>query len=92
MEPFRELLKKPATKSVYLDAQLRNIFEQTRANIGQLASEGLRYYDITRPTMVITDYSKRGLGFVVMQRPTTLHSRAKPSPSPGACRRPGYFF
>ena len=68
MEPFRELLKKPAAKSVYWDTQLRSIFEETRSTIGQLASEGLRYYDITRPTMVITDYSKRGLGFVVMQQ------------------------
>ena len=68
MEPFRELLKKPASKSVYWDTQLRGIFEETRSTIRQLASEGLRYYDITRPTMVITDYSKRGLGFVIMQQ------------------------
>ena len=41
MEPFRELLKKPASKSVYWDTQLRSIFEETRSTIGQLASEGL---------------------------------------------------
>ena len=68
MEPFWELLKKPASKHVYWDAQLRTIFEKTRETVGTMAAEGLRYYDITRPTMVVTDYSKRGIGFVVLQQ------------------------
>ncbi|MPC57305.1 hypothetical protein E2C01_051282 [Portunus trituberculatus] len=53
MKPFRELLKKPSGKMVYWDSQLQDIFETTQQTIGQLAAEGLQYYDITRPTTVV---------------------------------------
>jgi len=59
MEPFRELLRKPSGKIVYWDSQLQSIFETTKETIGRLAAEGLQYYDITRPTAVFTDFSRR---------------------------------
>ena len=68
MEPFRELLRKPSGKTVYWDGTLDAIFRSTKETIGKLAAEGLRYYDTSRPTAVLTDYSRQGLGFIVMQQ------------------------
>ena len=68
MAPFRDLLKKPATKAVYWDDHLEAKFKQTKEIICQLAKDGLAYFDCTRPTMAITDWSKEGIGFVVLQQ------------------------
>lgn len=68
MAPFRDLLKKPAGSKVYWDEQLRLKLEQAKETICQLAKDGLAYYDRTRPTVVITDWSKEGIGFVVLQQ------------------------
>ena len=68
MEPFRDLLKKPSGKKVYWDEQLQQKLHQAKETICQLARDGLAYYDRTRPTTVITDWSKEGIGFVVLQQ------------------------
>lgn len=68
MEPFRELLKKPNGKHVYWDSTLDAIFKLKKETIGRLAAEGLRYYDTSRPTIVLTDYSRQGIGFLIMQQ------------------------
>ena len=60
MQPFRDLLKKPKTKSVYWDSQLEAQFKQSK--------DGLPYFDCTRPTMAIPSWSKEGVGFVVLQQ------------------------
>ena len=84
MEPFRDLLKKPAGRKVYWDEQLQQKLEQANDTICQLAKDGLAYYDRTRPTAVMTDWSKEGLGFVVLQQHCRCsavehHSAAKPA-------------
>ena len=68
MEPFRELLKKPSGKTVYWDDTLGALFTSAKETIKNLAAEGLRYYDTSRPTAVLTDYSRQGIGFLVMQQ------------------------
>ena len=68
MQPFRDLLKKPATKSVYWDSQLEAQFRQSKEVICKLARDGLAYFECTRPTIAITDWSKEGIGFVVLQQ------------------------
>ena len=68
MAPFRELLKKPSNKKVYWDDQLQKKFEQSKEIICQLAKDGLAYFDCSRPTTAITDWSKEGIGFVVLQQ------------------------
>ncbi|KAK3885183.1 hypothetical protein Pcinc_009086 [Petrolisthes cinctipes] len=68
MEPFRELLKKPNGKGEYWDNTLASIFKSTKETIRRLAVEGLRYYDTSCPTIVLTDYSRQGKGFLVMQQ------------------------
>ena len=68
MNDFRELLKKPSGKSVYWDEQLQEKFRRAQDTICHLAKDGLAYYDRTRPTVAITDWSKEGIGFVVLQQ------------------------
>lgn len=68
MAPFRELLKKSQKKQVYWDDHLKMKFHQAQEAICQLAKDGLVYYDKTRPTVAITDWSKEGLGFVILQQ------------------------
>ena len=68
MEPFRDLLKKPVGKKVYWDEQLQQKFQQAQSAICQLAGDGLSYYDKSRPTAAVTDWSREGIGFVILQQ------------------------
>ena len=68
MERFRDLLKKPTARTVYWDDQLQAKFKQSKEIICQLAKDGLAYFDCTRPTMAITDWSKEGIGFIILQQ------------------------
>ena len=68
MAPFRDLLKKNVNKKVYWDDNLRMKFEQAKVALCNLVSDGLAYYDKSRPTVVLTDWSKEGLGFVILQQ------------------------
>ena len=68
MAPFRDLLKKNATKKVYWDDQLDAKFKQSKEIICKMAEDGLAYFDCARPTMAITDWSKEGIGFIILQQ------------------------
>ena len=68
MSPFRELLKRPSNKHVYWDEQLQMKFHQAQEIICQLAKDGLAYYDKTRPSSAITDWSKEGIQFIILQQ------------------------
>ena len=68
MEPFRELLRKPQGKKVYWDTQLQQKFLEAKEIICKLAKDGLTFYDKDKPTIDITDFSKVGIGFVVLQQ------------------------
>ena len=78
MAPFRDLLKKQAGKHVYWDDQLKEKFQLAQDAICQLAKDGLVYYDKTRPTVAITDWSKEGLGFVILQQYCSCSSTEYP--------------
>ena len=58
MAPFRDLLKKPMQKKVYWDNVLQQKFEEAKGTICQLAKDGLRYYDKSRPTAALTEATK----------------------------------
>ncbi|KAG0723962.1 hypothetical protein GWK47_041627 [Chionoecetes opilio] len=68
MEPFRELLKKPGGKAVLLGQAVGAPLTSAKDTIGRLAAEGLRFYDVSRPTAVLTGYSRQGIGFLVLQQ------------------------
>lgn len=67
MEPFRELLRKTQGKKVYWNENLLK-FRQAKEVICKLPKKGLMFYDKDRLTMVVTDWSKVGIGFVILQQ------------------------
>ncbi|XP_063888612.1 uncharacterized protein K02A2.6-like [Scylla paramamosain] len=78
MNAFRELLKKPCGKAVYWDEHLQEKFRRAQDTICQLAKDGLAYYDKTRPTVALTDWSREGIGFIILQQFCHCSSAAAP--------------
>ena len=70
MEPFRELLQptKANSKKVFWDSQLKGVFEKTKLLVTEHAEKGLTYYDCKKETILITDWSRQGIGFVILQK------------------------
>ena len=60
--PF--LLRSPSGKAVYWNMQLEVLYTSAKDTIGQLAAEGLCFYDVLCPTAVLTDYSHQAIGFL----------------------------
>ena len=70
MEPFRELLlpTKANDKKVLWDSQLKELFEKTKLLATEHAEKGLTYYDCKKETILITDWSRQGIGFMILQK------------------------
>ena len=66
MQPLRDLVK-PSTP-FYWDEQLNNVFEASKQHILSLVEDGVRTFEVNRPTCLATDYSKYGIGFVLLQK------------------------
>lgn len=66
MAPFRDLLK-PNNK-FYWDETLQLLFENSKRSIVQQIQEGVKIFDPNRHTCLITDWSKTGTGFCLMQK------------------------
>ena len=47
---------------MYWDGNLKSMFEQAKTELCKLVSDGLSYYDKSRPTIVLTD-CRDGMGF-----------------------------
>ena len=78
MAPFRELLKKNSGKRVFWDEVLQEKFKKVQETICSLARDGLTYYDKSRPTVALTDWSKDGIGFAILQQYCHCQSSAAP--------------
>ncbi|XP_068215806.1 uncharacterized protein [Palaemon carinicauda] len=69
MEPFRDLLKKKKTdKHVFWDTYLQEKFKSVQDTICKLSGNGLAYYDRSSPTVTLIDWSREGIGFVILQQ------------------------
>ena len=83
MEPFRELLKSTnavGTK-VHWDERLQKTFEESKQILVEQAIKGLQFYDTTKETVLMTDWSKsnQGIGFVLLQKHCPCpHNEDKP--------------
>ena len=66
MEPFRDLLKPKST--FYWDQQLNDLFEESKRKIIQEIEHGVKIFDKTRPTCIISDWSKSGICFWLLQK------------------------
>ena len=66
MLPFRSLLK-PTTPLVWTQ-DLQNSFDQSKRQIVKAVEEGVKIYDPRKSTALCTDWSKTGIGFVLLQK------------------------
>lgn len=76
MAPFRELLK--PRQPFYWDHTLEDIFQQSKQKILEEISNGVRIFDKERPTCLITDWSRTGLGFWLLQKHCNCPKPSKP--------------
>ena len=66
MSPFRDLLK-PSTP-FYWNQEMDAIFEKSKVKIVNEIIEGVRIFDVNKPTLLATDWSKVGIGHVLLQK------------------------
>ena len=66
MLPYRDLLK--AGVKWYWDETLDTLFAKSKEVIVQLVEKGVRSFEIGRPTCLASDWSKDGVGFVLLQK------------------------
>jgi hypothetical protein len=66
MQPFRDLLKPGRTW--FWDETLNNLFEKSKEAVALMVENGVRSFEIGRATCLATDWSKDGVGFVLLQK------------------------
>jgi hypothetical protein len=66
MLPFRHLLK-PDEAFVWTDT-LEEAFKKSKESILEAVKNGVKTFDLNRKTCVATDWSKQGIGFVLLQK------------------------
>ena len=66
MQPSRDLVK-PCSKFVW-DQSLEEAFQQSKAQIIDLVKDGISTFDIERTTCLAPDWSKEGMGFLLLQK------------------------
>ena len=66
MRPFRHLLK-PSTKFEWTE-ELDSLFKRSKDMIISQIKDGVRLFQPSRPTCLITDWSISGIGFLLLQK------------------------
>ena len=66
MLPFRELLRK--NQKFYWDNSLTDLFKKARVKVTELVKEGVLLFELVRETMLLTDWSKTGVGYLLQQK------------------------
>ena len=66
MEPFRELIK--PNRTFYWDENLTMIFEKSKKLLIDMVKDGIRNFDTARRTCLQTDWSKEGMGYLLLQK------------------------
>ena len=72
MQPFRHLLKPNTT--FQWTSELDAIFEESKVAIVREFEEGVRIFDMSKPTCLATDWSKTGIGFWLYQKHCSCES------------------
>ena len=69
LRPFRELLKAPAVgRKVYWDDNLEALFQESKRIIKEEVMEGIATFSMDRVTCLATDWSKEGMGYLLLQK------------------------
>ena len=79
LSPFRKFLS-PKEEFIWTE-ELDSIFEETKVKIVEAIREGVKIFDINRHTCLRTDWSKKGIGFLLAQK----HCNCSLSLSHGCC-------
>ena len=66
MAPFRPLLS-PRTKFVW-SKKLEDAFSRSKQSIVDLIRHGVKIFDLEKPTCLRPDWSKRGIGYFLLQK------------------------
>ena len=66
MRPFRTFLK-PTTEFIWTD-ELQEAFEKSKTVIIEAVREDIMTFEMDRTTCLATDWSKTGIGFVLLQK------------------------
>ena len=66
MQPFRNLVK-PNTK-FHWDSTLEQLYQNSKELILSAVTEGIQSIDPTRPICLQTDWSKTGIGYLLLQK------------------------
>ena len=77
MSPFRDLLAK--TKRLYWDSQLEEVFTESKAEIVKLIRERVKIFELNRETCLSIDWSKKGIGYSLMQKPCSCAPPLNPN-------------
>ena len=80
MSAFRHLLS-PKTPFIW-DEKLEEEFQRSKEHIIQKVSEGVRTFDPKLRTAIATDFSKKGIGFMLLQKTCNCNSNI-PNCCPG---------
>ena len=80
MAPFRKFLS-PKEKFVWTE-ELDSAFENSKSQILDAIREGVKIFDVNRSTCLRTDWSKKGIGFLLAQK----HCECGPDDSFGCCQ------
>ena len=73
MAPFRKFLS-PKVPFEWTES-LQKTFEESKVNIVEAIKEGVKIYDVRRPTCLITDWSKKGVGYHLAQKHCKCESK-----------------
>ena len=66
MAPFRSLVK-PNSSFIWTE-ELRHLFNTCKEKIIEQVHDGVMHFDLHRPTCLQTDFSKIGLGYLLLQK------------------------
>ena len=77
MAPFRDLIK-PKTK-FYWDERLDKIFSKSKQQLIHQVEAGVRSFEVDRPTCLQTDWSKEGMGYLLLQQHCSCDVKLAPT-------------
>ena len=77
MQPFRELVK-PNTK-FHWDTQLDKLFNESKQILISNVIDGISTFDVNKKTCLQTDWSKEGIGYLLLQQHCDCNTEKAPS-------------
>ena len=79
MKPFRDLIR--PSNTFYWDSILEKLFQDSKLDIVEKVKGDIESFDANRRTCLQTDWSKSGIGYLLLQK----HCDCKDSNSPRCC-------